>query len=331
MDHPHDGAAAAGFAVTVDLMVLTIRHGQLCVLVVKRGEEPYLGRWALPGAAVVRGLSRRPERFEEAAARELREQTGLSLKRAPYFVQLGAYGNPGRDPRGDYVAVAYLAVAVGTAKVHAGGDAVAVGWLPVDRILRGSELAFDHSRIVEDGVERVRDLIQHTALATAFCGPRFSIANLRRAYEIIWGRTADDFLDAGNFQKRVQGMPTLLREAGSQERPVGYRELGLDARPRPMGFRSRAGDLAGASTDVPAVGGAADDDVLPPGGRDQASSEPFAGSAPRGGPRPALYQPGPLILTGGYAAPLERPILDHQKSASPPGLSPKRKRLPKPS
>jgi len=331
MDQLQGGAAPSGFALTVDLVVLTILQGQFCVLISKRGEEPYRGAWALPAAPILRGSSRAPERFVDVAARELREQTGLSLKRAPYFAQLGAYGDPGRDPRGDYVAVAYLLVAAGTAKLQAGGEAVAVGWLPVEKVLRGSRLAFDHNRLVADGVERVRDLVQYTALATAFCGPRFSIANLRRAYEIIWGRAADDFLDAGNFHKRVLGMPTLLREAASQERPIGYAELGLEARPRPLGAQALRGASAGASQGVLALGADVDGEVLPPGGGGQPSSEAFTASTPRGGPRPLLYEPGALIRSSGYGAPLERPILNHPKSAPPPGLSSKRKRPPKPS
>jgi len=326
MDQFHDSAATSGFAVTVDLVVLTIRHGQLCVLVVKRGQEPHQDHWALPGAPLRRGPSRRPEKLAAAAARELREQTALGLKGAPYFEQLGAYRDLGRDPRGECVAVAYLLVAAGAAKVHAGGTALALGWLPVEKVLRGAALAFDHGRIVEDGVEKVRDLVQYTALALAFCGPRFSIANVRRAYEIIWGRADDDFLDAGNFHKRVLGMPTLLREAASQERQIGYAELGLEARPRPMSFHAPRGASAGASQGVLALAADADDEVLPPAGRGQASSEAATASTPRGGPRPVLYEPGPLIRASGYAAPLERPILNHPKSTPPAGLAPRKKR-----
>lgn len=326
MEQPYDIGAFPPFAVTVDLVLLEIREAELCVLVVKRGNEPHKGEWALPGGFVRRGPAHPPESLEQAAARELREETGLALKRVPYLAQLGAYGDPGRDPRGDIVTVAYLAVTAHAPKAHPGGDADAVGWLPVENVLAGAELAFDHNRIVTDGVERVRDLIQYTALATAFCGPRFSIANLRRAYEIIWGRTPEDFLDPGNFQKRIQGMPRLLREASAQARPVGHEQLGLESRPRPMSFHARAASPAGASVDLTEAGEGADVDVLLPARSARATSESFTASTPRGGPRPVLYEPGPLIRESGFDAPLERPVLNHPKAAAPASLAARRRR-----
>src|SRR5215207_10021510 len=90
------------FAVTVDLVVLTIKHDELVVLLVKRGSEPYKGRLALPGGCV-----EEVESFEQAARRELREETGVALQ-AVYREQLAAYGDPRRDPRGRVVSVAYL-------------------------------------------------------------------------------------------------------------------------------------------------------------------------------------------------------------------------------
>ena len=302
MDETYSITAYPPFAVTVDLAVLTIRGGELCVLVIKRAEQPFQGTWALPGGFVHRGPTHSPESLDQAATRELREETGLGLKKAPYLAQLGAYGDPQRDPRGDVVTVAYLVVGTGTAKPHPGGDAAAVGWLPVSRLFQGYQLAFDHDRIVKDGVERVRELVQYTALAVAFCGPRFSVSNLRRAYEILWGLDGSHGLDAGNFHHRVLGMKTLLQEARSQAPPIGLERLGLGPRPRQQALPSAPGTTGRAASR--------------PGELDQALSEPLAGSASSGGPRPRFYEPGPLIKAGGYTAPLERPFLNPRKGSS---------------
>jgi 8-oxo-dGTP diphosphatase len=304
VDKTNDTSERFVFAVTVDLVALRIRAGQLCVLVVKRDREPFRGGWALPGGFVRRSASGATENLDEAAARELREETGLSLKRVPYVAQLGAYGDPGRDPRGDVITVAYLAVVSSEPKLHAGGDASAVGWLPVLRLEDGYGLAFDHRRIALDGVARVRELVQFTALATAFCGERFSIANLRRAYEIIWNRSVHDPLDPGNFQHRVGKMEGLLREAASQDPPRGFETLGLGPRPRSSESRpkSRTGLL---DTPQGVLEG-----PLTLDSTGQAEVERLAAAtAPRGGPKPTLYEPGPLIRRSGYSAPLERPIL----------------------
>ena len=228
MTAPYDITAYPPFAVTVDLVVLAIRAGELRVLVVKRGNEPFRGRWALPGGFVHRGPNHRPESLDEAAARELREETGLGLKQAHYRAQLGAYGDPKRDPRGDVVTVAYLVVAADIPRVRAGGDAVAAEWLPV-ATLEASELAFDHHRVITDGVERVRELIEYTALAAAFCGPRFSLSDLRRVYEIVWGLPVN-YIRPDRFHHKMKvEKEGWLRPASKQERPALLDLLGLEA------------------------------------------------------------------------------------------------------
>lgn len=328
MDNATTHSERFGFAVTVDLVALRIRAGQLCVLVVRRDREPFRDRWALPGGFVRRSASGALENLDEAAARELREETGLGLRRAPYVAQLATYGDPGRDPRGDVVTAAYLAVISSEPKLHPGGDASAVGWLPVHRLEDGYELAFDHRQIALDGVAKVRDLVQYTALATAFCGDRFSIANLRRAYEIIWNRAADDGLDPGNFQHRIGKMEGLLREATSQVPPRDFVTLGLGPRPRVRTARPIV-----VRDELAAGGGASEADspegpfTLDPSG--QASLETMAAATtPRGGPRPVLFEPGPLVRTSGFMAPLDRPILDHPKMAPPRSLERNRKSQP---
>src|SRR5262245_46309313 len=98
----YDAAAFPSFAVTVDVVVLTIVGHELRVLLVERGGDPYRGAWALPG-----GFKRPDETLDEAAFRELREETGLDV--AGRLAQLGAFGDPGRDPRLNVVTVAYRA------------------------------------------------------------------------------------------------------------------------------------------------------------------------------------------------------------------------------
>ncbi len=188
------------FAVTVDLVVLTIRDDELCVLLVTRGSEPFAGRMALPGGFV---LAR--EDLDEAAARELGEETGIALARAPVLEQLKTYGAPDRDPRPErVVTVAHLAVLPEAGEAVGGSDAAAAHWLPVRRVDTGeAALAFDHRQIVADGVARAQAKLEYTALATAFLPSQFTINALRQVYETVW----DTRLDRGNFHRAVAGSP----------------------------------------------------------------------------------------------------------------------------
>ena len=191
----YDPGAFPPFAVTVDIALFTIRHGALEVLLVERGGAPYRGAWALPG-----GFVRADEDIEEAAARELAEETGLA-GRAWRLEQLAAYGAPDRDPRMRVVTVAWWAVCAGLPTPESGGDAAAAGLVPVECIESGAiRLAFDHERIVRDAVERIRSGLEHTALAAGFCPPTFTIRQLRQVYEAVWGVS----LDPGNFQRHVR-------------------------------------------------------------------------------------------------------------------------------
>lgn len=190
-------------AVTVDLVVLTVRADVLQVLLVRRGEDPWRGLHALPG-----GFVRPDEDLGAAAERELSEETGL--RDVPgHLEQLGSYGDPARDPRMRVVSVAYLALAPDLPDPRAGGDADAASWVPVVDALAGP-LAFDHAQVLADGVERARAKLEYTSLATAFCPPEFTVAQLRRVYEIVWGVR----LDPRNFHRKVTGTPGLLIETG---------------------------------------------------------------------------------------------------------------------
>jgi len=189
------------FAVTVDLVVLTVRDGAFKVLTVKRREAPFKGRWALPG-----GFVRPNENLEQAAQRELAEEAGLKPD-AVHLEQLATYGEPDRDPRMRTVTVAYLALAPDLPAPEPGGDALAAEWRTVDH--RGQSkpaLAFDHDTILRDGVERARAKLEYTPLAASFCASVFTVADLRRVYEIVWGTR----LDPRNFHRKVTGTPQFL-------------------------------------------------------------------------------------------------------------------------
>jgi 8-oxo-dGTP diphosphatase len=204
------GGEKSVFAVTVDLVVLTIRDGALCALLIRRGIPPYRGRWALPGGFVLEH-----EDLDTAAGRELREETGLPI--AGHLEQLASYGAPRRDPRGRVVTVAYLALLPDLPAPTAGSDASGAAWRPATT----EPLAFDHGRILADGVERARAKLEYTPLATAFCPPEFTVADLRTVYETVWGAP----LDPRNFHRKVtttEGFltPTGRTTAGERGRPA---------------------------------------------------------------------------------------------------------------
>lgn len=191
-------------AVTADLVVLTVRGDELVALVVKRGVEPYRGRWALPG-----GFVGDDEDLADAAARELGEETGIAAIDA-HLEQLATYGAPERDPRGRVVTVAYLALVADLPAPTAGSDASEAAWCAVDGLLRQGRLAFDHRQILNDGVERARAKLEYSPLATSFCDEEFTIADLRRVYEVVWGTD----LDPRNFHRKVSSTDGFLETTG---------------------------------------------------------------------------------------------------------------------
>lgn len=199
------------FAVAVDLVVLTIRDHALQALLVERGIDPFAGRWALPGGFVLDD-----EDPEIAAYRELGEETGVA--QGVHLEQLRTYGAPGRDPRGRVVSVAWLALAPELGEALAGSDARSARWRPVSEVEGdATALAFDHAGILADGIERARAKLEYSSLATAFCPPEFTIAQLRSVYEAVWGVE----LDPRNFHRKVTGSAGFLEATGGSTRDGG--------------------------------------------------------------------------------------------------------------
>lgn len=183
------------FGVTADLVILTVRDAKLCVALVERKEAPFKGRLALPGGFISRhGLD---NSLEETALRELREETGITPDEV-HLEQLKTYWTRGRDPRQEVVTVAWLALGPIDAELQAGSDAAYADWYPIDFAL-AQPLAFDHNEILRDGVERARAKLEYTDIAATFLPHRFTIADVRGIYEVIWGEE----LDPGNFQRKM--------------------------------------------------------------------------------------------------------------------------------
>ncbi|SBT53707.1 NUDIX hydrolase [Micromonospora narathiwatensis] len=223
----YDPRSYPAVAVTVDVVALTIRENALHLLLIRRGAPPYEGHWALPG-----GFVHPDEDLATGARRELAEETGLGGERLRrvHLEQLGSYGAPDRDPRMRVVSVAHLAFAPDLPDPAAGTDADDAAWLPVTA-LTSRQLAFDHARIIDDGLERARSKLEYTPLATRFLEPEFTITELRAVYETVWGHP----LHAGNFHRKVLSVPGFVESTGASTERGG-------ARGGPRAKLYRAGD-----------------------------------------------------------------------------------------
>ncbi|MDT8305084.1 MAG: NUDIX domain-containing protein [Anaerolineae bacterium] len=205
-------------SVTVDVVIFSLVAGQLQVLLVRRKNWPFAGMWAIPG-----GFVEMTESLEQAAARELAEETGV---RDVYTEQLYTFGAPDRDPRTRVITVAYFALLPADAvpDPQAGSDAAETGWWPVDAL---PELAFDHSEILDYALTRLRYKLEYTSVGFKLLPDTFSLSELQDAYELILGET----LDKRNFRRKVltadilENTGKLRREGeGRPARLYRYRE-----------------------------------------------------------------------------------------------------------
>jgi 8-oxo-dGTP diphosphatase len=168
--------------------MITLRDETLQVLLIKRNLAPFRGRWAIPG-----GFVHIDEALEIAARRELHEETGVS---EGYLEQLYTFGEPGRDPRGRVISVAYIALVPAPLAVVAGSDAREARWWPLPNL---PALAFDHDKILHYALTRLRYKIEYSAVGFRLLPAQFTLTELQKAYEIILGEP----LDKRNFRRRI--------------------------------------------------------------------------------------------------------------------------------
>jgi 8-oxo-dGTP diphosphatase len=227
-------------AVTVDIVLLTVRAGRLSVLLVQRGGHPYREHWALPG-----GFVEPDDDLDGAARRELAEETGVLVAGGEgvglgHLEQLRSYGAPDRDPRMRVVSVAYVGFTAHNEAAVAGSDAADARFWAVDDLAiarvgsrDGVPLAFDHAGIVADGVERARAKLEYTTLATVFLDEPFTLGELRRVYEAVWGES----LHEGNFRRKVLSTDGFVsptgRTAPTDGRPAALYQRGPATRLHP--------------------------------------------------------------------------------------------------
>jgi len=193
-------------ALTVDCVVFAAYDDGLRVLLIRRGEQPFLGDWALPG-----GFVRPEETTERAARRELEEETGL---KSAYLEQLYTFSRVDRDPRERVVSVAYYAL-VKPSALHAGSDARSAEWIDVARL---PSLAFDHDEILGTALTRLRAKIRYQPIGFELLPQKFTLGQLQRLYETILGRE----LDKRNFRRSFLRMG-VLQELDEMEEGVAHR------------------------------------------------------------------------------------------------------------
>lgn len=212
-------------SVSVDVVIFSLVAEDLQVLLVKRKYPPYAGMWAIPG-----GFVHMDEALEDAAARELAEETGVT---DVYMEQLYTFGAPNRDPRTRVITVAYFAL-VPYDEVHPrpGDDATETAWFSVFDL---PELAFDHREILEYALTRLRYKLEYTAVGFQLLPDEFTLSELQRAYEIILRES----LDKRNFRRKIL-TADILEETGN------LRKLG-EGRPAKL-YRYRANAVAEVKT-----------------------------------------------------------------------------------
>lgn len=190
-------------SVTVDVVIFSLIDDKLQVLLIKRKQWPFEGMWAIPG-----GFVRMDESLEEAAARELQEETGV---KNVFMEQLFTFGAPDRDPRTRVITVAYFAIVPADAiqNHRAGSDAAETGWHEMDNL---PELAFDHRRILDYALTRLRYKLEYTTVGFELLPDEFTLSELQHAYELILGEQ----LDKRNFRRKILSAE-ILEETGKKK------------------------------------------------------------------------------------------------------------------
>jgi len=199
-------------ALTADIVVFALDEHDLQVMLIQRDLPPFAGNWALPG-----GFVRVEETLDEAAARELREETGLH---DIFLEQLYTFGAVNRDPRERIVTVAYYAlVNLAGHTVQASTDARSAAWFSVNDL---PKLAFDHRQILDVALDRLRGKVRYQPIGFELLPEKFTLRQLQHLYEIILDRP----LDKRNFRKKVLSMG-IIKETNEIETDVAHRAARL--------------------------------------------------------------------------------------------------------
>lgn len=210
--HAYDAHKYERPSVTVDVVMMSLRQRDLQVLLIKRRSWPYEGMWAIPG-----GFVNIDESLETAAKRELQEETGVQ---DVYLEQLYTFGDPGRDPRTRVITVVYFALLDSERlQVKAASDASDVGWFSVYDL---PPLAFDHGKILDYALERLRGKLDYTTIAFSLLPEQFTLRELQRVYEIINHRK----LDKRNFRKKILATG-ILEDTGEKKMEGTHRPARL--------------------------------------------------------------------------------------------------------
>lgn len=198
-------------ALTTDIVVFQIEERTLKLLLIKRAQEPYQGKWALPG-----GFVDIDEELDACARRELDEETGIS---GMYLEQLYTFGTPARDPRERVVSVSYFALLRGTNNAHAASDAAEARWFNATQLPR---LAFDHRAIVNMAHERLCAKLHYSTIALQFLPTKFTLGEIQMVFETI----LNDKLDKRNFRRWWLGKE-CLEETGELRKEGNHRPAKL--------------------------------------------------------------------------------------------------------
>ncbi|MDP6354258.1 MAG: NUDIX domain-containing protein [Planctomycetota bacterium] len=199
-------------ALTVDCAVFGLDDEDLKVILIQRDLDPFQGRWALPG-----GFVEMDETLENAALRELEEETGI---RNVFLEQLYTFGEPNRDPRGRVITVAYYAlVNLRDHRIHAATDARDAAWFSVSDI---PPLAFDHEEVLECALNRLEGKVRYAPIGFELLPRKFTLTQLQHLYERILERE----LDKRNFRKKILSMDLLI-ELDEIEKGVAHRAARL--------------------------------------------------------------------------------------------------------
>lgn len=192
-------------SVTVDLVIFSIRNNLLNILLVKRNVEPFKNNWALPG-----GFVKMKESLEESAKRELKEETGVENV---YLEQLYTFGDPKRDPRGRVITISYFAlINSNNIVLEASTDVSEAKWFSNNEL---PTLAFDHKKILDYAIKRLKWKFEYTTIAFSLLPKHFTLGELQKIYEIVYEKN----IDKRNFRKKILSLNILKEESIKSDTP----------------------------------------------------------------------------------------------------------------